>query len=90
MADVTSNLGERRHETCRFGMLTQAFIVPVEGGRHTPTVIPLCTWRPEPCPPALTRQWGGAVELDQDCAVCSVHDPLLYPPASAEDRGGAT
>lgn len=65
--------GERKHETCRFGTLTEAW-VGRDPERMVPTVMPLCLWRvPEPAPPALTRSWGGAVEFDRDCAVCLAH-----------------
>ena len=75
MSDLTQ-LGEDRHATCRFGALTPAFIVPASGGPERPTVMPLCHWKPERAPPAVLRTWGGAVELERDCAVCPVWSPL--------------
>lgn len=61
--------GELRHETCRFGRLTEAWI----GGDAT--VVPLCTWSlPDPSPPAIQRAWGGRVEPHRDCAVCAAHE----------------
>lgn len=58
--------GELRHETCRFGRLTEAWT------GAGPSVVPLCTWAiPDPAPPALLRSWGGRVEPvtpeDGDC-----------------------
>lgn len=63
------SFGERRHELCRFGRLTEAFVI--EGDKETPTLAPLCTWDPPgPTPPALQRVWGGLIEVERDCAVC--------------------
>ena len=60
--------GEHRHETCRFGRLTEAWTA------SGPTVVPLCTWNlPDPAPPALLRAWGGRVEPERDCVGCSAH-----------------
>lgn len=71
-----AQLGERQHETCRFGSLTPAWMVGA-GGLERPTCIPLCGWRPpENAPPGLARAWGGAVEYDRDCAVCQAHQPV--------------
>ena len=70
------NNGERRHETCRHGRLTEAWCVEMVG-KKTPTVIPLCGWRvPEPCPPAVKRAWGGNAIDTEDCAACQAYDPL--------------
>lgn len=67
--------GERRHETCRYGALAQAW--RGEPGDWTPTVMPLCYWKPDgPVPPALARSWGGAIEYDRDCAVCQCHQEI--------------
>lgn len=67
--------GEERHETCRFGSLTPAFRLD-DRGQH-PTVIPLCGWEvPTAAPPAVRRAWGGAVEVDRDCANCQAYSPL--------------
>jgi hypothetical protein len=69
---MTAIDGERRHELCRFGRLTEAYAVETYG-RETPTTMPLCTWEPEGAiPPAMKRAWGGAVEYERDCAVCRV------------------
>jgi hypothetical protein len=60
--------GELRHETCRFGRLTEAWI----GGDAS--VVPLCTWAiPDPAPPALLRAWGGRVEPERDCKGCAAY-----------------
>ncbi len=64
--------GELRHETCRFGRLTEAWFH--EHGRDTPVVVPLCTWNlPEATPPAILRWWGGGVKPERDCVGCSAH-----------------
>ena len=69
---MTGN-GELRHETCRYGGMTEAFHISLDG-EETPTVIPICTWRvPEPAPPAIVRHWGGGIEVERDCAVCKAH-----------------
>jgi hypothetical protein len=84
--------GERKHETCRFGTLNQAFIVrpslhdaPPE---QTPTLVPICNWKvADTAPPAIRRIWGGSVEYERDCAVCLSHEPVaaLTPPAVGEE-----
>lgn len=85
MTDL-AQLGEDRHSTCAFGTLTPAFIVPA-GGRETPTVLPLCLWKPEAAsPPAVLRAWGGAVELDRDCAVCPAFRALQAQQETSEDE----
>lgn len=67
-------LGEERHETCRFGTLNKAVRISIGDGRETPTLQPICHWSSgQPTPPALRRAWGGAVEYERDCAVCPVH-----------------
>ncbi len=74
IAELTER-GERRHETCRFGRLTQAWII--EGGRETATLIPICDWSPaRPHPPAIRRAWGGDVDFVRDSAVCDAHSPV--------------
>jgi hypothetical protein len=67
--------GEERHERCRYGTLTKAFHMTMSG-EETPTVLPLCTFRPKPAPPAVRRAWGGLVDFDRDCAVCECYAPL--------------
>ena len=63
------SFGERRHELCRFGRLTEAFTI--QGNETTPGSATFCTFQPQaPVPPALTRAWGGLVDVDRDCAVC--------------------
>lgn len=65
--------GERRHETCRFGTLTEAY----QYGTDLKTHFPLCTWKPStPAPPAMSRAWGGMIDLARDCAVCQAHEPV--------------
>ncbi len=65
-------LGEDRHARCRFGLLTEAWSGDGRPDNWEPGVLPICTFAvPEPCPPALKRIWGGAIELDRDCAVCA-------------------
>lgn len=67
--DKPVSFGERRHELCRFGRLTEAFVI--DGAKETPTSAPLCTFEPSGhVPPALKRAWGGLIEFDRDCAVC--------------------
>lgn len=66
---VEVSFGERRHELCRFGRLTEAWTI--DGAKETPTSAPICTFAPAgPVPPALARAWGGLIEFDRDCAVC--------------------
>ena len=70
------NPGESRHETCRFGTLTEAYFHSPVGG-ETQGVRPLCTWSiPEPAPPAAVRGWGGAVEPMRDCLKCPAWKPV--------------
>lgn len=66
-------VGERRHETCRHGLLTPAYRVDHDG--EAQTVIPICGWMPEPpVPPPVHRAWGGnAVDFGRDCAFCKAH-----------------
>lgn len=79
--------GERRHETCRYGRLTETWTV--EGGsvhppsvrealdRGTPGLAPLCSFEPKgPVPPALLRAWGGLVDFAQDCAMCDAYEEV--------------
>lgn len=62
--------GEIRHEQCRFGSLTEAYHID-EQDRETPMAEPLCNFIPPgPLPPALTRAWGGMIEVERDCAQC--------------------
>lgn len=68
--------GERRHETCRYGALTEAWDVDGITGREIATLTHLCHWEPPACPPALARMWGGLVEPARDCAVCPVYEAL--------------
>lgn len=74
--------GERRHETCKFGRLTETWAM--SGGWSsmpwsrervgTPGLAPLCMWTPaDPHPPAVARAWGGLVSFERDCAVCRAH-----------------
>lgn len=64
--------GEERHETCRFGRLTEAWLV--EHGAETALSIPVCDWEPaKPHPPAIRRAWGGDVQYARDCAICDAH-----------------
>lgn len=82
MERASYDYGERKHETCRFGIFAQeAYRVPFltdEGGE--PFAMPLCAWRPpEPHPPAVTRAWGGAIEFERDCAVCLAHQTIPAP-----------
>ncbi len=85
MTDL-AQLGEDRHSTCAYGTLTPAFIDPASGGPETPTVLPLCLWSPEAAPPAVLRAWGGAVELDRDCAVCPAFRALEAQQETSEDE----
>lgn len=71
MVERLHQLGEDRHSHCRYGVLTPAWRGGGDEGDWEPSVMPLCTFAlPEPCPPALKRQWGGAISLEHDCAVC--------------------
>lgn len=81
MDSAAHDYGERKHETCKFGTLNPAFIVqpPVddEPPKERPTLAPICNWQPpEPHPPGIRRAWGGLVEFERDCAVCSAHQPV--------------
>lgn len=69
------DLGERRHEQCRFGVFAdEAYSVDEATGTETPIVMPLCAWEPlGPAPPAIARLWGGAIDFDRDCAVCTCY-----------------
>ena len=59
--------GARLHETCRWGSLTPAFIIPADGGEEKPTVIPLCSFPlPDPLPPGVRRAWGGAIKCHEE------------------------
>lgn len=70
-------LGEDRHARCRFGLLTQAWSSDGNDDDWTPAVLPICTFAvPDPCPPALKRQWGGSIELERDCAVCKAFEEV--------------
>lgn len=76
-----TDYGERKHETCKFGTLNPAFTfqppIDDEPIDARPALMPICNWQPQsPCPPAVTRSWGGAVEYDRDCAVCLAHKPV--------------
>jgi hypothetical protein len=75
---VTASVkGESRHERCRYGLLTQAWRIDPATMAEEPAVLPICTFPvPEPCPPALKRQWGGSIDLDRDCAVCPAFQEL--------------
>lgn len=71
--------GEERHEKCRYGRLTESFSACATEAplQWEPSVTALCTWSlPEPCPPALRRKWGEAIEFDRDCAVCECFEVL--------------
>lgn len=68
---MKSPIGESRHERCRYGLLTEAWRGDGAPTDWEPTVLPICAFPlPEPCPPALKRQWGGSIDVDRDCAVC--------------------
>ncbi|AXQ68231.1 hypothetical protein HOT99_gp027 [Caulobacter phage CcrBL10] len=74
-------VGERRHETCRFGRLTEVWEVDPRTGKEKAGVGPLCTWEPAgDVPPGLKRVWGGLIELDRDCAVCLAHREVPLEP----------
>lgn len=76
-APSARQIGERRHEQCRFGTLTEAYSIDAITGREQPMVIPLCTFDPPgPVPPALNRAWGGSIEVERDCAVCPAYQRL--------------
>lgn len=77
-----AQLGEDRHARCRFGLLTEAWSgtgesVDDEPPQWTPGVAAICSFPvPEPCPPAMKRQWGGSIDLAKDCAVCAAYQSL--------------
>ncbi len=86
MSDRLKQLGEDRHARCRYGLLTEAWYGDGTPEDWEPTVSPICTFQvPEPCPPAIKRQWGGSIELARDCAVCPVFAEV---PTTAGDRDG--
>ena len=63
------SFGEVRHERCKFGRLTEAYLINPNG--ETPSSAPLCTFTPpDPVPPGLTRAWGGIIDVERDCAKC--------------------
>ena len=69
MTAATVSFGERRHELCRFGRLTEVFAI--DGDKETAGSGPLCTFDPPgPVPPALDRVWHGLIDVERDCAVC--------------------
>jgi hypothetical protein len=70
--------GERRHEKCRYGRLTEAYVGDVGGGPMKPEAAPLCGYMPdEPLPPILRRSWGGGlVDFATDCALCERYTEL--------------
>lgn len=71
MGERLEQLGEDRHARCRFGVLAPAWRGDGAPDDWEPTVKPICNFPvPEPCPPALKRQWGGSIELARDCALC--------------------
>jgi hypothetical protein len=79
MSDDLFDLGEERHEQCRYGVFAgEAFRIDAATMKETPIVLPLCAWQiPRPCPPGAARVWGGdAVEFDRDCAVCDAYSPM--------------
>jgi hypothetical protein len=77
VSERLQQLGEDRHARCRFGLLTPAWQGDGTADDWTPTAMPICTFPlPEPCPPALKRQWGGAIELARDCALCPAFEEV--------------
>ena len=85
---MTEWQGEARHAKCRYGLLTEAWQIPVGSTdlEGTPTVLPICTFPlQEPCPPALKRQWGGSIDL-KDCAVCAAFQEVQAMPLPAPSK----
>lgn len=69
--------GERRHETCRYGIFARKAFRIEKSGTQTPIAMPLCGFKiPEGLPPAVYRKWGGDIELARDCALCPAHEEL--------------
>ncbi|AFU87547.1 hypothetical protein CcrKarma_gp030 [Caulobacter virus Karma] len=74
-------VGERKHETCRYGRLTEMWTTNLVTNKETAGVAPLCTFDPPgDLPPALKRVWGGIIDLDRDCAVCLAHREVPLEP----------
>lgn len=72
-----AQLGEDRHARCRWGLLTEAWRGDGTAEEWTPSVAASCSFPvPEPCPPAMKRQWGGSIDLAKDCAVCAAYQQL--------------
>lgn len=70
-------LGERRHERCRFGVFASEAVHIDERGRETPFAMPVCAWAlPLDAPPAARRAWGGAIDFERDCAACAAFREL--------------
>lgn len=71
-------IGERRHETCRYGVFSATAFCVGERGEETPECPPpLCALPlPEGLPPVLGRLWGGQIEFARDCAVCPAWSPI--------------
>lgn len=71
------NHGERKHETCRFGIFSRQAYSIDSSGRQTPHVVPLCAWKPdEDVPPHVHRYIGGAIDFERDCRDCTCHRPV--------------
>lgn len=69
--------GEEMHETCQYGVFAQAaFRIHPLTGDEEGFAMPLCGWKPEKCPPALSRCWGGQIRSTEDCSGCQVYEPL--------------
>lgn len=80
MSERLKKLGEDRHSRCRYGLLTEAWRGDGTEENWVPGSAPICTFpTPEPCPPAMKRQWGGLIELDRDCAVCPAFADVPLP-----------
>lgn len=66
--------GEEKHETCRYGRLSEGWTISMLPNGRQKTVeglVSLCTWSlPHPAPPAAIRAWGGLVDMEKDCRVC--------------------
>lgn len=74
-------LGEDRHARCLHGYLTEAWSGNGEVDDWKPGVLPICAFPvPDPCPPAMKRQWGGSIELDRDCAICTAFQEVPIVP----------